>query len=103
MPANPFPSDPLCECEAQAILLVGWMFGICLILILLILLMLYLYTKIKEFEPILIVFLFSLVIGVMSLSVIDIPFTPWFQIFFMLFQTIMFLLKAFEYYYSKRG
>ena len=103
MPADPFPSDPLCECEAQAIMLVGWMFAICLILVLLIYLMLYLYVKIEEFEPMLIVFLFSLIIGTTSLSVIDIPFTPWFQIFFMLFQTVLFLLKALQYYYNKRS
>jgi len=103
MPANPFPSVPLCECEAEAILLVGWMFSICLVLILLILLMLHLYTKVKEFEPILVVFLFSLVIGITSLTVIDVPFAPWLQIFFILFQAVMFVLKALEYYYDKRG
>jgi len=99
---NIFSMIPVCESEIEAIILIGWMFASLLILVLLILLMLYLYTK-EEFEPILIVFLFSLFIGIMSLSLVNIPFTPWFQIFFMLFQTIMFFLKAFEYYYNKRG
>jgi len=102
MPANPFPDILDCT-ESEAILLVGWMFAICLILVLLIYLMLYLYVKIEDFEPMLIVFLFSLIIGTTSLSVINVPFAPWFQIFFMLFQTVLFLLKALKYYYSKRG
>lgn len=103
MPTNPFPSILETISESEAILFVGWMFAICLILVLLIYLMLYLYLKTEDFEPMLIIFLFSLVIGTMSLSVIDIPFTPWFQIFFMLFQAVLFLLKALEYYQGKRG
>lgn len=74
-----------------------------LILFGLIFLMLYLYVKTEDYEPILIVFLFSLIIGTMSLPIINFPFTPWFQIFFLLFQTVLFLLKALEYYNNKRG
>jgi len=99
MPANPFPD---CASEAEAIIIVGYMFASMIIMIILIVFTLYLYFNTKEFLPILFVFLFSIVIGMTSFEGAFIPFTPWFQIFFVLFQTIFFVLKALNYYDDKK-
>lgn len=101
MPANPFPE---CECEAEAIVNIGWMFATIGLVLLLMVVMLYLYVKMREFLPILLVFLFSLIIGVQSFSVSRIPFTPSFQIFFIMFQGIIFLMTSMDLIeYKKRG
>ena len=93
MPANPFPD---CECEAEAIIIIGYLLASIIFIILLMVLMIYCYVKIKKFLPILVVFLFSIVIGMLSFSGSYLPFTPWFQLFFMLFQTIFFYLHVDE-------
>ena len=93
MPANPFPD---CECEAEAIVIIGYLLASIIFIILLIVLMIYCYVKIKRFLPILLVFLFSIIIGILSFSGSYLPFTPWFQLFFMLFQTIFFYLHVDE-------
>lgn len=64
------------------------------IIIVLLLLMLYLYLKARNFLIILVVYLFSLIIGISSLTTLYIPFTPFIQIFFILFQTVIFILTA---------
>ena len=93
MPANPFPD---CECEAEAIIIIGYLLASIIFIILLMVLMIYCYVKIKRFLPILVVFLFSIIIGMLSFSGSYLPFTPWFQLFFMLFQTIFFYLYVDE-------
>lgn len=98
------PKPPVCECEAEAIILSAWIFISISMLVFLMVLMLFMYYSKKriEFIPILIIFLFSLIMGINSLS-IDFPLTPYFQLFFMLFQTIFFVLAALNYYNNKRG
>jgi len=93
MPVNPFPD---CESEAEAILIIGNMFGTIFMVVFLMVLMLYFYTKIANLLPTLMLFLFSIVFGMTSFGVAYIPFTPYIQIFFMLFQTILFYLKIDE-------
>ena len=88
--SDPFP-DP--THAGQEIELVGFMFASILLLVLMMGLMFYLYRNVKRFLPALVVFLFSLVIGFYSLSSI-IPFTPWFQIFFILIQSVLFYLTV---------
>jgi len=66
-----------------------------LILFLLMIFMLALYLKVRIFLIILIVFLFSLVMGVSALENGNLPFTPYIQNFFLLFQTMIFLLTTF--------
>lgn len=68
------------------------LFGI----ILLFVIMIYCYLKIRIFLVILVIYLFSLVIGVLSFNESIIPFTPYLQIFFLLFQTTIFFLVAKE-------
>jgi len=98
------PKPPVCECEAEAIILTGWLLMSILMLVFLMVLMLFMYysKKRSEFTPILIIFLFSIILGIGTIS-IQLPLTPYFQIFFMLFQTIFFVLAALDYYYKKRG
>lgn len=95
--ANPFPT---CDCEAQAIILMSVMFASIFVLVFLIVLMWYFHTKYKanqmKFLIVLVIFLFSIVIGVSSLTYFSIPFSPYFQLFFMLIQTIFFILTAIE-------
>lgn len=74
-----------------------------LILISLMVLMLFLHLKVRRFELILVLFLFSLVIGIYSLTKSMLPFFPYFQIFFMLFQTVLFVIKVIQYKQIKRG
>ena len=70
-----------------------------IILFLLMLIMTLFYCKIsnkEEFLIVLILFLFSLIIGIDSIKQGIIPFSPYFQFFFLLFQTIIFLFISIE-------
>jgi len=93
---------PECDSEADAIIIIGWGFAMITILVILILLMLFLYYKkrkktITEFLPILFVYLFSIILGIGSIGT-QIPISPYFQIFFVLFQSTYFFLSALEIY-----
>ena len=59
-------------------------------------LMLYCYMKVRVFLVILVIYLFSLIIGFMALNESIIPFTPYLQIFFLIFQSIIFIIVALE-------
>ena len=75
-----------------------------LILILLMVLMVLVYMRLRVFLIILVIFLFSLVIGYYSLETsADIPFSPYLQIFFMVFQTVFFTLTTIKMFYYKGG
>jgi hypothetical protein len=87
--ANPFPD---CVCEAEALLIIGYLFASIVFMVFLMVLMIYLYVKIDRFLPLLVVFLFSIIIGMVSFSGSYLPFTPFIQLFFILFQTIIFYL-----------
>ena len=92
-PIDPFP-DP--THAGQEIEFIGVMFAFILMLILMMVLMIYAYKKMRKFLPVLIIFLFSLIMGMSSMSVIGFPHTPWFQLFFMLFQTVIFYYSVLE-------
>lgn len=95
------PPFPPTELEAEAITNIGFMFADVLIFIFLIVLMLYLFNKIGSYKdslPILIVYLFSLVIGMEGLTHIHTHFSPMLEIFFLMFQTSLFLLTSFRVY-----
>jgi hypothetical protein len=87
--ANPFPD---CVCEAEALLIIGYLFASIVFMVFLMVLMIYLYVKIDRFLPLLVIFLFSIIIGMVSFSGSYLPFTPFIQLFFILFQTIIFYL-----------
>lgn len=67
-----------------------------LFLLFLFIIMIYCYKKLRIFYIILIIWLFSLVIGMESIVNNDLPFSPYFQIFFMLFQTLIFMQTSFK-------
>lgn len=69
-------------------------FLVFIILFILMVIMVYLYSKMRVFLPILVVFLFSIAIGITSLSTPNFPFSPYFQTFFIMFQSIFFLLTS---------
>ena len=60
--------------------------------------MLLCYAKFRVFLLILVIYLFSLIIGVMFLEIENIPFTPYVQIFFILFQSCIFIVVSIELY-----
>ena len=91
MPLLPFED---CTLEAQAIIRMSYVGFSIFILVLLMILMIYLYQKVRKFLPELVVFLFSIVIGMLSISSLGIPYTPWIQIFFILIQGIFFYLAV---------
>lgn len=68
------------------------------ILLILMLIMVIIYIKIKNLLVIIVIFLFSLIIGMTSLTIEAIPFTPYIQIFFMLFQMSIFIITSTEMY-----
>ena len=68
------------------------------VLIILMILMLILYLKIRIFLAILLLFLFSLIIGINAMSYEFIPFNPYLSIFFMLFQSVFFLMTSLQLY-----
>lgn len=70
-------------------------------LLFLMLIMVSLYMKVRIFLVILVVFVFSLVMGNISLSNGDIPFSPYLQIFFMVFQTFIFILTSIDAFGKK--
>ncbi len=95
------PPFPPTESEAQAITNIGFMFADIFIFVFLIVLMLYLFNKISSYRdslPILIVYLFSLVIGIEGFTHIHTHFSPMLEIFFLMFQTSLFLLTSFRVY-----
>lgn len=67
-----------------------------IILFILMLIMIFLYTKHRIFLPILTVYLFSLVMGTMAFEINNFPFNPYFQTFFILFQTIFLLITSIQ-------
>ena len=78
-----------------------------ILMIFLLILMIYFYSKTRVFPIILTIFLFSLIFGVYSLEIENIPFTPYFQIFFLTVQGILFMLTALNVYtdasYTRRA
>jgi len=60
-------------------------------------LMLLLYLKYKMLHLIIIVYLFALIIGALSFTIGYIPFTPYIQIFYVVFITVIFVYSAIDY------
>ena len=73
-----------------------------IVFILLIVLMIYVYRNMKFIELVLLIFFISMIVGVMSIQVNILPFSPIIQTFFMMFHLIM-LLNALINTNFKRG
>lgn len=65
-----------------------------LVLFLLMIIMIIVYAKMRVFLVILVIFLFSIVMGMTALQDFSIPFSPYLQIFFLMFQTVIFILTS---------
>lgn len=64
-------------------------------------LMIICYLKIRIPLVILLIFLFSLIIGIMFLGQEGIPFTPYIQLFFLFFQSTILIITFLEAYNDK--
>lgn len=96
---NPFePTD----IDAIAITNVGLMFAHILILILLMVLIIYCYRNFKEYLITIVVYSFSLWIGMDSLTHWHTPFSPLIEIFFILFQTAIFITMSIDLYTTNK-
>lgn len=62
----------------------------------LIITMIYMYRKMRIWVLILFIFLFSIIFGMISIMNFSVPFSPYIQIFFILFQTIVFFITSME-------
>lgn len=69
-----------------------------IILLILLIIMMILCLKTRLFLPILVVFLFSLIIGFNSIALENIPLNPYLSIFFILFQSVMFIETSLQQY-----
>ena len=64
-------------------------------------LMLFMFIKLKLYYIILIIYLFSLMIGVSSLEHAEMVFFPNFSVFFMMFQSFVFLFASIKKFQGK--
>jgi len=92
----PIPFEPT-DVEAVAITNIGLMFAHFLLLFVLIILMIHYSKRVRYYVIIIVIYLFSLIIGFESLSHPHTPFTPMFEIFFIIFQTSVFIHTALDY------
>jgi len=67
-----------------------------LFILFLLILMIYLYGKMEGYWLMIITLMFSVIIGVISITNFDLPFTPYIQLFFILFQLIIVIFKLFN-------
>ncbi len=98
-PVDPFP-DP--THAGQEIENVGIMVVIFLIYIMFLLLMLYLCNRSNEPLPIIVVYLNGLWFTFDSMENLLFPFTPIFQVFFVMLLTSLFVMKALDLYKIKK-
>lgn len=96
---DPFPEPTHAGQEIENI---GLLFGTLSFLFFLIILMIYMYKVIKDIIPIVIIYGFSLIIGVYSFECI-LPFTPYCSLFFIVFQTGLFIMSSMELYTSNKN
>ena len=67
-----------------------------IMLIFLLALMLLIYAKFRIFVLALVVEIFSLIIGLEALSISGFPLSPYFQLFFILIQSVLFTIISLE-------
>ena len=72
------------------------------ILVILMFFMAYMYIRVRSFTVTTIIFLFSLIFGYMAFGFTEIPFSPYIQIFFMVFQLVFFILDSLQTFRGKK-
>lgn len=65
-------------------------------IIFLIILMIYLYSKMEGYWLMMITLMFSIIIGSISIYNFILPFTPYIQLFFMVFQLLIVVFKLYN-------
>jgi len=93
----PFPPDT----EIEVFFEIGQLTFHFITIISLIILMLYCYRAIKDILPIIVIYGFSLIIGMNSIAHGHEPFTPIFEIFFLVFQSTLMIIASVDYYHKK--
>lgn len=73
------------------------------IMLFFVVLMLVLYLKYKKFHLILIIYAFGLIIGALSFTIEYLPFSPYIQIFFLVFISVIFVFTAIDYQNYKKA
>jgi len=100
------PPFPPTEIEAIAIQNVGFMFADIFILVFFMLLMIYIYKKMDtnlDFLTIIVVYLFSIILGIESLTHLHTHFSPMLETFYILFQTSIFISYVLKTYNFKKN
>lgn len=97
------PFEPT-EIEAIAIVNIGLMYSHILILMIFMVLMIYSYRKIKDILPIIVIYMFSLMIGMEGFvhQHILTEYSPILEIFFLIFQSSIFILASLDYYENRK-
>lgn len=98
----PPPFEPT-DLPAEAITNIGYMFADILIFFIFIILLIYSYKTFQDYLIIIIVYSFSLIIGIEGLTHLHTHFSPTFELFFLIFQSGIFLLSSLRMYESKKG
>lgn len=93
-PGSPFPPTII---EAEAVIAVGVMFAHIFIIVLMMILMIYYSKKVRNYPTIIIIYLFSLIIGFESFLHLHTPFSPMIEIFLVIFNTSLFIQSALDY------
>jgi hypothetical protein len=65
-------------------------------IIFLMLTMIYCYKKMRIWVIMVLIYGFSLIFGMMSIMSFSVPFSPYIQMFFILFQTLLFITTSIE-------
>jgi len=71
-------------------------FLVIFMLIILMIFMVIIYKYVKIWLMILVIFLFSIIIGINSMTIEGVPLNPYFSIFFILFQSVFFIKRSME-------
>lgn len=101
---NQPPFEPT-EIEAIAIVNIGLMYAHILTLMIFMFLMIYSYKKIKDILPIIVIYMFSLIFGMEGFihGHILTEFSPMLEVFFLIFQSTMFLLASLDYFETRKN
>jgi len=94
---QPPPFEPT-VIEAIAITNIGFMIADILIFVIFIILMIYFSKRLEYYPSIITIYLFSMIIGFEGLAHQHTHFSPYLELFFILFQSSIFIKIAIDYY-----
>ena len=65
--------------------------------------MIIVYYKLRIWLVIFVIFIFSIIIGLNSLNIDNVPLNPYISIFFIFFQMSFFIIRSIEIYKKKKN